>query len=283
VEASAAPKPKISVLLASWNCAGALRRALTAIGKSAELERIETIVVDMGSRDASARMDAEFPFVTVLRMPRNFGRTRARNMAARTAKGEFLLLLDPAVEVAPPTIAALADQLAATPDAAAISAVPVNLALPTIEELAAECRGDRPPTVIDTAFMVRRNFLAGMSFFDEKRYTNCYYDLDLLRHLHASGKQVLLADGAGVTVGQAPERDWSSGERALLASDRIACAAAYAGKTGGFMAALGFRIKFVFSTFAGMLAFRDPGFRVSLLSALLTGSRIDGTQGGVLG
>jgi hypothetical protein len=32
-----------------------------------------------------------------------------------------------------------------------------------------------------------------------------------------------------------------------------------------------------------MLAFRDPGFRVSLLSALLTGSRIDGTQGGVLG
>ena len=90
-------EPKVSVVIVTWNCIEALRICLTALNASRQRDRIEVLVVDAGSRDGSGQVDAEFSNVTVHRLPRNFGKTRARNIGIRTARAELVLFLDPEV------------------------------------------------------------------------------------------------------------------------------------------------------------------------------------------
>ena len=73
-------------------------------------------MVDCGSHDESPQLDAEFPNITILRLPRYFGRTKALNIGTRTAAGEYLFFLTPEVEVLPTTIPALVAQLEADPN-----------------------------------------------------------------------------------------------------------------------------------------------------------------------
>src|SRR5579872_1778124 len=91
--------PRVSAILVAFNQASALRRAVEALERSQERERLEILVVDCGSRDDSARVDSEFPGVNVLRLPHHLGATRAMNIALRTAKAELVFFISPDVEV----------------------------------------------------------------------------------------------------------------------------------------------------------------------------------------
>lgn len=104
-------KPRVSVVIVSYNCEEALRRCVQALEASRGREQMEILTVDAGSEDGSPRIDSEFPAVTVMRLPRNFGKTRARNIGVRTAQADLLLFLDPHVEVDPGTVLGLADLL----------------------------------------------------------------------------------------------------------------------------------------------------------------------------
>src|SRR5580692_6459255 len=112
--------PRVSAVLVAYNQAPALRRAIAALERSQDRERLEILVVDCGSQDESPRLDSEFPAVQILRLPQHFGATRALNIAMRTAKAEFVLLLSPSVEVAPETVTLLATRLEDDPTAAAV-------------------------------------------------------------------------------------------------------------------------------------------------------------------
>ena len=83
---------------------------------------MEVLVVDNGSSDESPRLDAEFPNTTFLRLPKNFGRTKAFNIGVRTAVGDLVLFLSPEVEVTPDAIPLLASCLEA--DAGAVAVCP---------------------------------------------------------------------------------------------------------------------------------------------------------------
>ena len=82
----------MSAVLVSFNQAPALRRAIEALERSQDRERLEILVVDCGSQDESPRLDADYPAVQILRLPQHFGATRAMNIAMRTAKAELVLL-----------------------------------------------------------------------------------------------------------------------------------------------------------------------------------------------
>src|SRR5207237_5940541 len=88
-----------------------LRRCLAALERSKDRETLEILVVDKGSQDDSPTLDSEFPNTTFLRLPRNFGNTKALNIAMRTAVGELLFYLSPEIEVAPDTVSVLAARL----------------------------------------------------------------------------------------------------------------------------------------------------------------------------
>lgn len=288
-------------MIVSRNCAVALRRCLRALEASLHREQIETLVVDCGSRDGCESIDAEFPWVTALRMPRNFGRTRARNIAMRTAGGQLVLFLSPAVEVEPATVAALAKRLEADRDAYAVIPAlrdprgePVATAckLPSRDDLLAACKehrelpaalpGERVQAARDLAWMVRRQFIAGLSFLEEKRYSEFWADLEVFDQIRSVGKQIVVEPGAPAVFHAPPDEPLGPGDRAMVASDRTCGAAAYLGKRAGFGALLGFRLAMVLHSLGAMVSFREPGFHLRLLVNLLGGARIDGTQGGDL-
>src|SRR5271169_5479701 len=114
------PAIRVTALIFSYDSAPALRRCLTALEGSNDRASIEILVVDCGSHDESAQLDSEVEGVTILRLPRYFGRTKALNIATRTAAGEHLFLLSPEVEVLPTTIPALLARLESDSEAAAV-------------------------------------------------------------------------------------------------------------------------------------------------------------------
>jgi len=115
MEEELAPGVAVSAIVVSYNSKEALTRSLAALKASSLGEAMEILVVDCGSRDSSGQIDQEVSGVTVLRLPRHFGLTKARNIGARTAQGRFLLFLDPDIEVLPETVALLAARLDADP------------------------------------------------------------------------------------------------------------------------------------------------------------------------
>ncbi len=103
-----------------YNRAEALRRAIQALERSRDRERLEILVVDNGSQDESPQLDIDYPEITLMRLPHHFGATKAMNIGVRTAKAKILFFLSPCVEVEPDvTITKLADQLELETDAAA--------------------------------------------------------------------------------------------------------------------------------------------------------------------
>ena len=287
-------------MIVSWNCVDALRRCLTALRAPSTGLEVEVLVVDAGSHDGSGQIEAEFPGITFQRMPRNFGETRARNIAMRTSHAELILLLSPDAELHPATIPALIAALESDDHAvgavpklvdAAGHALPLGCKLPDRKALAAACRenrelaldefGPRLEYANDAVLLLRKSFLRGINFLDEKRYSEFWSELDLCLQIRSVGKRIVVADAPATLHAAQRSIDVPDSEQALLAADRIAGAAAFVNKRDGFGAMLGFLLGQLGSALAGL--FRRPGHAIRLIVGILSGSRIDGTQGGVLG
>ncbi len=276
--------PRVSAILVALNQVEPLRRAIAALEKSTGRERLEILVVDRGSQDGSGQLDTEFPSIVTLRLPHNFGATKAMNIATRTAKGDLMFYLSPDVEVPPDTVQKLADKLEQDPDAAAVCPLLLDEQgkaasrihkLPTAESF----KGEMPVVPVDLAqdavnveypgrdaLMVRKQFVKGMNYFDE-RFGEYWADADLAMQIRRGVKKIRLytsitavkhADTAPVP------------EKGLLAADRAGGAAAFLGKYYGFMAGLGFRI--------GAILGALGHFDFKQLIALVSGEKVDGSQ-----
>ncbi|HBY60214.1 MAG TPA: hypothetical protein DEH78_10350 [Solibacterales bacterium] len=289
--------PKTSVLLAPFNCAEALRRCLRALERSENREAFEVIVVDNGSRDGTPQLESEFPAATFLKLPRHFGLAKARNIGARTATGEFLLLLDPHVEVEPTTVPRLIEALHGAPQTGAATAVfepaQPNYPLPTPADLYRLWRSGVHPApkpagpdlewVAAWALIVRKEFVRGMNYFDE-RLANHWGDLELCWQLRHAGKKILPVPEARACYVAEPE-DVPPDVRAAVSADMAHSAAAYVAKHHGAGAGLSFRLKAVLagavSAAGAVLRARDVRFHTARCVGLLTGQRIDGSQGSI--
>lgn len=297
------PPLQVSVLVVSYNCAAALRRSLRALEASSGRERMEIIVVDNGSRDDSPRLDSEFPKATFLRLPRNFGFVKALNIATRTAKAEFLFIVDPRVEVLPGAVMALAEKLTAAEDAAAVApllATPEGQPAPqlyklpgvaTVGEVAKEgaFRTAAPPETGDesapvefadlNALMIRTWFLKGLRYIDE-HYGQSWAGAEAALQIHRAGKKILLFPAIRAVWHDEPAYPpgMPNSARAVLASDWALGAATYARKHFGFAAGLKVRLAAIFGALGALLTLRSPGYQLSRLTNLVTGQKIDGTQ-----
>ena len=287
--------PQVSVLLVSYNAADALRRCLAALEQSSEREKFEIVVVDNGSQDGSAEVPAEFPNVTALRLPRNFGFVKALNIGMRTGKGEFFLFLSPRTEVMADTVAALAARLEQEPGAVAVcpalttpggERAPHLFKLPrpgSVGAIAAAGRFEAASIPEDAgetvavefagfaALLVRSYFLKGLRFIDE-RYAQSWADAEVAIQIYRAGKKTLLAPGVrGVWHAEDDLRSsMPAGPVALLAADWALGAATFAGKHFGGAAGLKVRIG------TALAALFSLQFRRFL--HLVSGQKIDGTQ-----
>lgn len=273
------PQPRITALIVSYYDVEALRRCLAALEKSKGREALEIIVVDKGSRDGSATIDSEFPHITVLRLPRNFGNAKALNIGMRTAAAELIFFLVPEVEVQPDTVVQLANRLDADPDAVAVCPVvhedqfyrlpaPDNGAV--LEPVHIDTAADIVPVEganLD-AMMARKYFVRGINFLDEK-YGEYWADVDLCFQIRRSGKKVLALPA--LTCRYTPRHDkFPENALKLLEADKITGGARYFGKYYGFFKGLMFRLKEVLRVLFS--------FRLGLFGAILSGRKVDGTQ-----
>ncbi|HEX7052147.1 MAG TPA: glycosyltransferase [Longimicrobiales bacterium] len=112
----------VTATIVNWNTRDALRRCLDALTRARAAQDLEIIVVDNASEDGSADMvEREFPAVRLLRSPVNGGFAAGNNAALEHATGEYVLILNPDVEIGAHAIAALVAFLESTPRAAAVS------------------------------------------------------------------------------------------------------------------------------------------------------------------
>lgn len=286
--------PRVSAILVGYNQAAALRRAVQALERSKDRDRLEILVVDCGSSDESTQLDADFPAINMLRLPHHLGAARAMNIATRTAKAELLFFLSPNVEVAPETVTALADRLQPDPEApetevAAVCPLLVdpegNTAsrihpIPTRAELHAAARGEQlPSAALDLgqasiavaypeldAILIRKHFVRSMNYFDQ-RFGHYWADADLAMQIKRAGKRILLFPEVRATYHPAP--DPLEGD-SLARADRVSGAAALVGKYEGGMAGLSFRLGAVLAALAR--------FDLGMVGKLTGGQKLDGSQ-----
>jgi GT2 family glycosyltransferase len=300
VEAKAAPK--VTALIVSHNNAPALRKCLDALQKSNNRDQLEILVVDNGSWDESPRLDTEFPGVTFLRMPRNFGRTKALNIGIRTAAGELLFFLSPHVLVHADTVGKLVDHLGAADDAtvavcpslrgAAGELVNKCYPFPTASALFsawvsdAPLAAEPPPVTGDAApvawtnldaMLVRKYFVKGINYFDE-RYGEYLADAELSFQVRRAGKKILLLGQLSADVEEPEPVTLGEGPRALLSADFLSGVTTFAGKHGGFLSSMFYRLRAILLALGSMLAFRDLGYRGRRFLAVAGMRKVDGSQ-----
>lgn len=282
-------EPRVSAVLIGYNQATELRRAIQALERSKDRERLEILVIDCGSSDESSQLDTEFTGISMLRLPHNFGATKALNIGTRTAKAELVFYLSPNVEVSADAVTKLAGYLEADPELSAVCPLLVDTQgqsistmrrLPTREALAAACGGepisgsgvDPSQDSVDIeypqidALLVRKHFIKGMNYFDE-RFGHHWADADLAAQIRRAQRKVRLYPAIRATFHDTS--DPYEGD-SLVEADCILGASAFLSKYYGFMSGLGFRCGAIFRAL-GRFNFR-------LLGALISGQKLDGSQ-----
>jgi GT2 family glycosyltransferase len=90
----------LSVIIVSWNVKEKLKVNLEALYNSESDFEFEVLVVDNNSEDGSVLMVQEnFPQVKLISNSENLGFSKANNQAIKLASGNFILLLNPDMQV----------------------------------------------------------------------------------------------------------------------------------------------------------------------------------------
>jgi len=269
------PVEQVSVVIVSCNRIDALRAGLTALHAADQNPALQIIVVDNGSRDGSASLDTEFPATQFLRLPQNFGLTKALNIGIRACDGTYVLFLHEDVEITPETVELLRAELEQRSDTGAACPLLVDAAgspLPQVRDLPSPADPDpafrpgRPggdaPAVTGAAIMVRRFLLNALRRVDE-RYGNYGSDVELSMQVRRANKKAVIVTGA--TAVHRPE---NHPPRSEFIADRKLGTAAYLGKYFGFPA----KLKYLTGAILGALF----TFKLGQLRYLVSGQKIDG-------
>ncbi len=138
----------LSVITVAWNSCDKLRNNLTNLLASEGLT-FEVFVVDNASSDGTADMvQNEFPQVNLIKNTANLGFAKANNQAIKLSTGDFVLLLNPDMEVDDKTLARAVAWLRAKPE----SLVTGFKLLDTKGQLIEQVR--KFPTLLDQLFIV---------------------------------------------------------------------------------------------------------------------------------
>ena len=124
----------LSIVILNYNTRDHLRACLQGLlvegstSLSGGSVQAEAIVVDNASSDASADMVAlEFPWVRLIRSPRNGGFAFGNNQALRTCRGRDVLVLNPDTLMPPGGVARLLACFEAHPEAIELPATYARL------------------------------------------------------------------------------------------------------------------------------------------------------------
>jgi len=233
----------LSIIIVNWKSKDFLQTCLTSVFAQTHGVEFEVIVIDAGSFDGCGEMLRQhFPQVRFIQSQENLGFAKANNLAARSARGDALLFLNPDTELPGPAIPTLLAALESLPDAGAVGAKLLNTdgtvqtsciqSFPTILNqvldaevlrrwfprsrlwgMAALFAADDEPKPVEAVsgacVMVRRAVFEKVSGFSEE-YFMYGEDLDLSHKLRAAGlvnyfiPNAVMVHHGGSSVAQGP-------------------------------------------------------------------------------
>ena len=214
-------------------------------------ETLQIVVVDNGSSDGSAQLDADFPQTQWIRLPKNFGLTKAMNLGWRAADAEYVFFLHDDTEVEPGAALRLAEMLDAHPEVAAVCPLLVDGEgrpaaqlgnLPPDGEWRPAAPSGSEPMAVEYprgAALMTRKVIQAVRQIDE-RYGQFGADADLAAKFRRASKKILLLPAA--RCGTTGARAYTPLERA----DFLLGRAVFLGKYLGFGAGLRARLGAVF-------------------------------------
>jgi len=95
----------ISIIIVNWNTKDYLIKCLKSLVRIRGGSSQEVIIIDNASQDESVRAVREsFPQFILIENPKNLGFAKAVNKGLKIAKGEYILLLNPDIEIKDNTI-----------------------------------------------------------------------------------------------------------------------------------------------------------------------------------
>ncbi len=265
----------MSVVIVSFNRAGELRKSLTALG-----DEHQVLVVDNGSSDDTPALEAEFPSSRFVRLPKNFGYTKALNIGVRAAEGTYILWLHDDAVISGAAVTKLADLLEERGDVGAVCPLltdeggrraPQVRPLPTPSntdpalqpasgegEIVAEC-------VSGAAILFRAYFLRALRQVDE-RYGNYGPEIEMSQQVKKSGKKLVILSNVTALHFAKP----SPMKKGALDGDRAVGTAAFLSRNYGFLSGILYRLKM---GLAGIFT-----LRFGLVAGALGDVKIDGAS-----
>lgn len=88
--------PEVSILVVTYKCRDVARACLASVYATAGDLELEVVVVDNASGDGTVEMvRSEFPQARLIASEENLGFAAGSNLAAQSAEGQYLLLLNP--------------------------------------------------------------------------------------------------------------------------------------------------------------------------------------------
>ncbi|HOS99634.1 MAG TPA: glycosyltransferase family 2 protein [Acidobacteriota bacterium] len=100
-------KPRLSIIIVNWNSGPRLRANVESLRRENDPTGLEVMIVDNASTDGSADMIAGDATACLIRLLSNRGFAAAANTAAREARGNWLLFLNPDIIHTPNNIGRL--------------------------------------------------------------------------------------------------------------------------------------------------------------------------------
>lgn len=220
-------------------------------------------------------MEEQFPGTRFIRLPRNFGSTKALNLGIRAAEAEYVFFLSPEVKITYDAVLELADTLERELDVGAVcpllkdgSGVPVAQVAPLPNggdpdpEFVAALPGAHAESVTLEAVLFRSFFLRALRQIDE-RYGDYGSAPEICQQINRANKKILIHPTVSAATARTAVADTMEQE-----ADRELGTARFLGKHRGFLAGFGYLAKRILAALFQ--------FRFGKLVALVSQKKIDG-------
>ncbi|SDF94361.1 glycosyltransferase [Thalassobaculum litoreum] len=120
-----AASPVASILIVAYQSGPDLGRCLEALDRQTRRD-FEVILVDNASTDGAVEAIPHYDWLTLVRAPENVGFAAGNNLAARSARGRYLVALNPDAFAEPGWLDALIAAAERHPDAASVASVQLS-------------------------------------------------------------------------------------------------------------------------------------------------------------
>jgi GT2 family glycosyltransferase len=206
-------KKTYSIITVTYNSEHQISNLLNSLFKYSD--PVEVIVVDNNSKDNSAEIVSKFKNVKLMKLSQNIGFSKANNLAAKVAKGEYLVFVNPDTRfINKDTIEKLIDDLENNPEYGLVGPLLIHddqtiqitvRNLPTLKRAFNEYIMNRKgeydfykpdanqlcpvETIVGAGMVIKKTLFLQIGGFSEKFFLY-YEDIDLCRKILEKGLKV---------------------------------------------------------------------------------------------